>query len=816
MKHLLAGAGQAAEIEVGVRAVRSSDLPDLTRAIARARPSFGRGLREPGSNRAMLLAGVAGASVMAGMPCFAATSDAAATGAPPSVAELVVTATKMGSTAVLKAPISVQAISGLKLQAEGETGFMDVAGEIPGLSIEDLGPGDRKYVMRGITSVGESTTGVYYDEAVISGSNANDGGGFEPDIRMYDLSRIEVLRGPQGTLYGAGSMSGTIRFITNKPNLTDFGGYITGEVSDTSHGSANYDADGEINLPIVAGKAALRLVGWELDDSGYIDQIRVGAGTPDPLGLVKGVNNDRVQGGRVSLRVEPIDNLTIDATYTNQQENSAGSSRYTPPGVMAFQIAGTPPTEGCDLCNTDANRSPWQDHLWVLGLTINYKTPWGTLTGTTNQYDRHYIYNIDNTTILNFIGFPINAEAQEPTERRVNSSEIRFASDLHGPVNFVVGGFREYETDYLQVALITTNGQGYPTGPFSPLNSEDAFQHPGVGDTLFGRTDFRRTIQYAGFGEATWTVTPKLKLTGGLRYFWEHLEGVQEQTHPFGGFPPSESGVPVPNQPASYSKVTYKFNVNYQFNDELLLYATVSSGFRGGGLNPEGPIFPVPPSFGPDSLWNYEIGAKGTLFDHRLDYQVDAYLIYWNNIQVNLTTNSGAANYTGNAGDAVSKGFEFEFQARPIHYLTVDLAGSYQDAHLTKGSPPDQRAANPTLGATGDQLPDVAPFQFALGLTYAAPLALPGNWTGTLGADITYRGRANAYFAANPFNITLDPYTLLNLRAGVSNGTWTATAFLDNVSDARAQISAINSPQDPHALLTVRPRTVGLRITRNF
>lgn len=763
------------------------------------------------AKRSMLLAGVAGASLMTGVPCVAAAADDASSNTSATVSEVVVTANKLNSVNVIKAPTSVQAISGQELQKEGEVGFMDVAAKIPGLAVQDLGPGDRKYVMRGISSVGESTTGVYYDEAVISGSNANDGGGFEPDIRMYDLNRIEVLRGPQGTLYGAGSMSGTIRFITNKPDLNSVSGYLSAEASDTSHGSGNYDADGEINLPILAGKAAIRVVGWELDDSGYIDQIRVGAGTANPEGLVKGVNNDRVQGGRVSLRVQPTDNLTIDASYTNQQENSAGSSRYTPPGVTAFQIAGTPTIQGCDLCNTDAARSPWKDHLEVYGVTINYKTPWGTLTATTNQYNRHYQYNIDNTTILNFIGFPVDAVAEEPSERRVNSSEIRFASAFNFPVNFVVGGFREQETNDLQVALITTNGQGYPNGPFSALNSSDFFQG---GDVLFGRTDHRTITQYAAFGEATWAITPKLKVTGGVRYYTEHLEGVQEQTHPFGGFPPSQSGVPVPDPSATYNRVTFKFNANYQFNDAVLVYATVASGFRGGGLNPANPIFPVPPSFGPDSLVDYEIGAKGTLFDHRLDYQVDAYLIYWNDIQVNETTNSGSSNFTGNAGDAISKGIEFEFDARPIQHLTVDFAGSIQGAHLTKGASPDQQAANQTLGVTGDELPDVAPFQFALGLNYTAPLS--GDWTGTLGADITYRGRANAYFAANPQNITLDPYTLLNLRAGVSTGPWSATLFLRNVTNERAQISAINSNQDPHALLTVQPRTVGLRITRTF
>ncbi|MGH7023315.1 MAG: TonB-dependent receptor, partial [Caulobacteraceae bacterium] len=646
--------------QVSVEAADSAGsigLRRLMRALATPSPLFRRERIGAGGRRAMLIAGVAAASLISAMPCLAADPAAASSGAGTNVGEIVVTANKLQSTKVIDAPTSIQAISGEAMQKMGDVGFLDVAGQIPGLSIQDLGPGDRKYIIRGISSTGESTTGVYYDEAVISGSNANDGGGFESDIRMYDLNRIEVLRGPQGTLYGADSMSGTIRFITNKPNLDDFGGYLTGEASDTSHGAGNYNVNGEVNLPILAGKAAIRIVGWDIDDSGYINQIRVGEGTSNPEGFVKGVNNDIVQGGRISLRVQPIDNLTIDASYTNQYERSGGSSRYTPAGETAYQIPGTPSIQGCDLCNTDVTRSPWVDHLEIWGVTVNYKTPWGTLTGTTNQYNRFLDLTFDDTPTLALYDIPVPAAATEPQQRDVNSSEIRFASDFHFPVNFVVGAFRQYETNDLQVALITTNGFGYFTGPFSSLNSQDALMYPGVGDTFFGRTDDRTNTEYAGFGEATWTIIPKLQVTGGLRYFTEKLEGVQEETHPFGGFPSNLPPTPIPDQPQSYSKLTFKFNVSYKLNDELLAYATAAQGFRGGGLNAISlPFEPVPPSFAPDSLWDYEIGAKGQLFGHRLQYQVDAYAIFWYNIQVNEETPGATFNYTGNAGNAVAKG----------------------------------------------------------------------------------------------------------------------------------------------------------------
>jgi iron complex outermembrane recepter protein len=302
---------------------------------------------------------------------------------------------------------------------------------------------------------------------------------------------------------------------------------------------------------------------------------------------------------------------------------------------------------------------------------------------------------------------------------------------------------------------------------------------------------------------------------GGLRYFTETLNGVQEQTHPFGGFPGGVSLTPIPDTTQTFSKTTYKANASYKFNRELLVYVTASEGFRGGGLNAVSePFEPIPGSFAPDTLWNYELGLKGRLFDGKLDYQVDAYTLFWHNIQIQETTADGAFNYTGNAGDAVVRGFEFEFQVHPLNYLTASFAGSYQDAYLSHGATPAQYAANPTLGLTGDKIPNVAPFQFDLGLNYTRPLS--AAWIGTLAADIDYRGATNSYFVSNIYNIPLSAYTLANLRAGVSTGPWTVNLFARNVGNERAQISAINSLQDPEALLTVRPRTIGMNVTRTF
>ncbi|MBS0419347.1 MAG: TonB-dependent receptor [Proteobacteria bacterium] len=744
----------------------------------------------------------AGAAVAADAPA----SDSA------ELTEVVVTANKLNATKVLDTPASIQALSGDALQKDGAAEIMDIAGDIPGLSIQDLGPGDKKYVIRGINSTGASTTGVYYGEAVISGSNADDGGGFETDIRLYDLDRVEVLRGPQGTLYGASSMSGTIRFMPKLPNLSTVEGYGTAEYSNTSHTpKENYNFNGAVNLPIIDGVLAVRAVGWKLYNAGYVDQTRVGT-----VGLIKGVNDDDVGGARVAVRYQPFEELTIDANYTKQTEKSGGSSRWTPAGITAFNGGPIAPVQGCDLCNTDVTQSPWTDNLQVFGATVTYDTHHGTVTATSNQFNRTTGFTFDSTPILVSFDVPIPAETLEPRTRRVNSSELRYASQLDLPVNFVIGGYREHEKQDLAVEVIKTNDFGLVNGPFSSANSDDALGSPN-GNTFFGRTDSRTTTQWAGFGEVTWKATDALTAIAGIRYFTETLNGVQTQTHPFGGFPPDAPNlVPIPDPQQTFNKITWKENISYKFSDAVLAYETISTGFRSGGLNAVSePFEPIPKAYAPDSLTNFEAGLKGRLFNNSLEYQVDGYFIRWDNIQVQETTADAAFVYLGNAGRAHVKGVEFELTARPMEYLTATLAGSYQDAFLVEGASADQYALNNTLGRTGDDIPNVPKMQFNIGLNYTRPIS--GDWEGLGAVDVTYRDSVDAYFASNKdFNLVLKPYTLVNLRLGVINGPWTVAAFARNITDKRAEVSAINSTQDPHALLTVRPRTVGITVTRKF
>ncbi|MEX0298090.1 MAG: TonB-dependent receptor, partial [Kordiimonas sp.] len=367
--------------------------------------------------------------------------------------EILVTATKRGAKSVQDVPIAIQALNGSDLKAAGATEFIDIAGKVPSLQFEDLGPGDKKYIIRGVNSSGASTVGVYYDEGILTASNAEDGGGRNADIRLYDLERVEVLKGPQGTLYGASSMSGTIRFVTNKPKGDLVEGYISGELSHTKKGGANYNVNGMINLPIVENKLAMRTVAWLEDQSGFIDANRI------PSGAIEDINTNETYGLRTHLRMWASDALTLTASGTYQKTDSDGSSRYTPAGTMSFGDAdnGFAPVPGGDLVNTDLTQSLWKEDLYTLGMTAEYVGDAGSLTATTNYYKRNIDFAFDSSPILFFFGVPIPGITLQPQERSIWSSELRYASSLDGPFNFVVGGFYGEEKQDFEVQVIATD-----------------------------------------------------------------------------------------------------------------------------------------------------------------------------------------------------------------------------------------------------------------------------------------------------------------------------------------------------------------------
>jgi len=747
-------------------------------------------------------------------PAFAqqgsdAAVPAADTQANDKVEDIIVTASKRGDESIRNVPITVQALTGDTLVKSGITQFSEYATRVPGLAFQDLGPGDKKYVLRGINSTGAATVGSYYDEAVISANNANDGGGRNVDIKLYDIQRIEVLKGPQGTLYGASSESGTIRVITNKPDTHEFGGYVAGEISGTHKGGANYHVNGAVNLPIVEDKLALRVVGWFDDDSGFIDQPRI------PSGRLNNVNTDNTSGGRALLRYTPTDNFSLTASATYQKQHSDGSSRYTPKGTQSFSTTGFPPIPGGDLINTDLTRSPYDDTAQIYGATAEYNFSSGSIVATSNYFDRDIRFVFDSSPILFFFGVPIPGITIQPQKRTIWSNELRYASKFDGPFNFVAGGFYSEETSNFRTEVIRSNNLGEPAGAFSPLDSDDALSSP-TGNTFFGRFENQKLKQYAFFGEATFALTNTLKATGGIRYFHNDALSVDQQTHPFGGFGSSPPFTPQTNV-AVDQKVTYKGNVSWKPSSGILIYGTVASGFRTGGTNQADLPFAsgIPRTYGADSLTNFEVGTKLTLLGGKLTIDAAAYHIDWSNIQIRALDATQAFPFTTNAGTAAVDGVEADVNIALARGISVDIGGSYQYARLTQNQPGDI-VADPTLGRDGDNIPNVPRFNSNISLDVNRPLT--GRFNYLVHIDTNYRGSSHTTLgrSRNPFDTTLDNYSLTNVRLGVENGPWKVEGFVRNLFDARAQIDSISSSQDPLAYITVRPRTIGIAASRKF
>ena len=249
--------------------------------------------------------------------------------------EIIVTATKRGEVAAQSLAVAVHAITGDSLENKNQIDFEEFAASVPGLHFQDLGPGDKEYIIRGINGNGPAVVGAYFDEYVITASDQQDGGGKNAPIKLVDLERVEVLNGPQGTLYGANSMAGNIKFIPRKPDTEDFDAFVNSDISDTSDGGFGYNISGAVNLP-ASDTFAVRLVGWRTDVDGWIDQPRRQSSSSTFDGAATDINDEDTNGGRVMFRWLPTDRLTLDAMYMFQDMEIGGSSRFTANGVPTW------------------------------------------------------------------------------------------------------------------------------------------------------------------------------------------------------------------------------------------------------------------------------------------------------------------------------------------------------------------------------------------------------------------------------------------------------------------------------------------------
>lgn len=772
--------------------------------------------------------------------------------------EIVVTALRR-NTRIQDTPIAISATSGEALQASGTTSFTELTRTAPSLRIVDGGPGSRRVLIRGITSAGEPTVGVYYDETPVSGSvgTTSDSGGSTPDFRLFDVERAEVLRGPQGTLFGSGSMGGTMRIIFEKPKADRIEAAVSGNATVIDGNSPGFSLDGMINLPIVEDKIALRLVGNYSKFAGYVDNIilsddptaaNIVDTSPDPrlLRNVADINDGESYGGRALLRITPTENLTVD--FSASYENVDAPIPLWRPDFSA--------ANGFDFASNMHGDNRNEDENRIYNVTARYDFEGVSVTGVTSYFDRDFVrtYDVSDTfngrvgtaqqadgryvNVLNsaatsagcrryLLGITAATNPAQCTAAQVTQyfnqtvplqssvlyqpqstnnwvHELRLNSTGEGPFQWTIGGFLENrDTEVRSTLLVADPATGRPLGLTTP------------GALAYDRTINDKLKQKAAYLELSYKLFDQLTLTAGTRYFdFERVVGGRidvGQIH--------YSSRVTPYTEADYQEdgFIYKFNVAWQPTSRLMFYVQAAQGFRPGGVNQVIGLPAERAAYTSDSLWNYEIGAKTTLA-RGVYLNLAGYRIDWDNLQVSART-AGTGSVFGlisNAGAARVWGAEAELSANLFQGLSVSGAFGYTDAKLSEDQVSDFVVAT---GRRGDRIPNVPKITASASLDYKRPIS--DTLTGTARIDASHVG--SFYSTLSPTDIyrrRVPSYELVNLRAGIegSQGEWGVYLFANNVFDDVA-INQLSSSANSGGLtnaISAAPRTFGINLMRRF
>ena len=765
--------------------------------------------------------------------------------------EITVTARKREET-LQDVPFSVVAPSEEQLRNLGVQNIEDVAANVAGFSIQNLGPGQSQVAIRGV-SAGQivrdqpgvkEQVGVYLDESVISLSL------FTPDIDLFDMNRIEVLRGPQGTLFGSGSLSGTVRYISNQPEIgvTDSVGEFS--VNSIDDGDVGGDAKFAFNFP-VGEAAAMRIVASYTGYGGFMDAVQ-----PD-FSVDEDVNSGNRTHVRWSLRMEPSENLTITPRLIYQDIDMDGWNRNDAYNILANPFTTTRPavTLGERELFTQIDE-PFTDEFLLADINIEYDFGNLTLTSITSYTDRDILVVRDATALTasitgGSIGLPepvftINAPLDDATTAEVLTQELRLSGGEDTAVTWVAGLFySSIERDYGQSLLVDgfENLSGIPTQGL----------RAGRDILFFSDLDYDFD-QIAVFAEATWSVSDRFDLTGGLRVY----DFEEDRTQIFDGiFGNDNNGTSLVRTAGSTTAdgLAPRLIASYQVTDATSLNGQISKGFRLGGINdplnvplctPEDlATFGGRDTWEDEELWNYEIGSKSTIMGGRGTFNIAAFFMDISDLQATVTAGSCSSRVIFNVPDARSTGLEFELAAQPTDFFDYAITASFNDSELRSTLTSTDSAGNVSVVSgieSGNRLPSVPEIQVAAAATYRWEMS--GGWagyaTGTfqhIGSRFTQVGDQAAGFgtvnllAFAPNNIggpltastfTFDPelpsYDIANVRVGFLNEKWDAAFFINNITDERALL-ALDQERGTLArvgFLTNQPRTFGVTARIKF
>jgi iron complex outermembrane recepter protein len=764
--------------------------------------------------------------------------------------EVTVTAMKREET-VHDTPFSVAATTEDTLRDRGVDDIEEVAANVASFSVQNLGPGQSQIAIRGVSSgqiardqpgVKESV-GVYLDESVISLSL------FTPDLDLFDISRVEVLRGSQGTLFGSGSLGGTVRYITNQPErgITKFFGELTGDT--LTDGNQGGSIKAGVNAPL-GSSAALRILGYYDRLPGWMDAVQ-----PD-LSIKKDVNRGSRTGVRASVAIVPDDQLTITPRFVYQKAEADGWNRIDVFNILANPYTTTRPavTLG-DRKQFTQIGEPFTDKFFLGDLNVRYDFGGVALTSITSYTHRDILVVRDAGALTSSITggsiglseavYTLDSPLDDATKAKTWTEELRLSSDQPGPVQWVAGGFyaktkRDYGQD-LNVAGFEEL-TGIPTqGLRAPRNS------------LFWSDLHYDLRQYAVFAEATWAATERLKLTGGLRYY--HFKEDKEQIFD-GIFAQDNTGTALVSQPGTTSADGFapRFIATFKVSEATNLNTQIAKGFRLGGINDPLNVplctaqdlvtFGGRDSWDDETAWNYEVGSKSRIMGGRGSFNVSAFYVDVKNLQVTVTAGSCSSRLIFNVPKARSVGGELEFALAPTDRFDVAISAGYNDSEIrsTLTSTDDMGNVSVVSGIeSGRRLPSVPKFQAAVAATYQQPIApgVQGYLTGTynhVGSRFTQVGDEDLSgvldlnsFGANTiggpltqstfrFNPELPAYDIINLRLGVRFSNFDVALFANNLTDERALLS-LDRERGLRArigFVTNQPRTFGLTTRVDF
>jgi iron complex outermembrane receptor protein len=791
--------------------------------------------------------------------------------------EIIITATKRAEN-LQDVPMAITAIPTKTLEDLQVNSFEDYARLVPSLSYKSGGgggsadgPGTNNVYFRGVAS-GENanhsaslpSVGTYLDEQPITTITG------ALDVHVFDMARIEALAGPQGTLYGASSQAGTIRLITNKPDLSGSYGQVNLELNKIAHGDFGYSGEGFVNLPINSNVAA-RIVGWYRRDGGYIDNIEgslpfpvfttVPAPTPEdpdafnivPTGEVLTFSNADLAeddyndvytyGARAALRIELDDSWTVTPQLMGQHQKSYGSFA---------QESGLDELETMQF-NPEKLVDKWyQAALTVEGKIGNFDVTYAgsymqrQVDSELDYVDYGYFYN----SLFNYVGYLWYDNAGEPIVGNQfviaddsftkQSHELRFASPVDKPIRLIAGAFYQRQTHNIEQDYIIPN-------------ITDAFVITGTESNIWLTKQLRVDRDYALFGEISFDITPEVTLTGGGRLykfnnslvgffgFNANYSGSTGESQCFG--PPVVDGSPCTNldKRTKGDGFVHRLNATWKPNEDLLLYATWSRGFRPGGVNRRGTL----PPYKPDFLTNYEAGAKYS-FGRGAHLNAAVYREEWNDMQLSFLGANGLTEIR-NAGNARIWGVEADVLLRPMSGLNWSTGVAYTngkmrndfcliavenfdctvDVDLDGDGIPEK---NKRLAEAGTRLPLTARWKANSHIRYE--WAITGDMRAHAQGNVTYEGkrRRDLRDFENALYGNLKSYALFDAAAGLERGPWHAELYVKNLFDKRAQLSRSiqcleTTCGDPDGVTAIggktytvvaRPRTIGLRVGRRF